>query len=289
MKNTLNENKLPELLPPPSLATPQTPKITTFGKVWRIGLLWITCPIWSILRAFIKTLATVRKYWICRMLLVWSDEKMNWALAGEKGLVDIKWYERKWVITTRKIFFPIDLALHIAVGTVIAPFKFIKSFAMSFRTAKRITKDICSDKQNEHCYSNGGWFLTAFLNLFRKEKIYDKFALSNPRIIQDKETLKAYYDKDYINLKAKKIISVENYVIPEEKDLKKDYCLESSRPRVTIVNKSSNDDDKSIRKHIQTILGLRSIKPDSEYNKYIHDDEINRLRYNAKISVLEER
>ncbi len=259
--------------------------ISTFGKIFRITLLWLTFPIWSVLRAVIKTLATIRQWYICRMRTVWSGLKAKWALAGEKNLVDIKWYDKKWFITMRKILFPIDWAIHIVIGTVIAPFKFIKSFFLSFRTAYRITKDICSNKPNEYCYTNGDWFLVVFLNLFKSKenKLYSTHLTTRVHIIDDPEIIEEYIKDNYIDNNAKKIIYVE--IDKNKKMAKKDHIWESSIPVLKYIN---NDGDKSIFKHIQAILGLNSIKPQCDANKFFFKSEKENLSYTEKVSVLEE-
>lgn len=258
--------------------------ISTFGKIFRITLLWLTFPIWSVLRATIKTLAIIRQWYICRMCTVCSGLKAKWALAGEKNLVDIKWYDKKWFITMRKILFPIDWVIHIVIGTVIAPFKFIKSFFMSFRTAYRITKDVCSNKPNEYCYTNGDWFLVVFLNLFKSKenKLYSTYLTTRVYIIDDSETIEEYIKDGYIDNNAKKIIYVE--IDKNKKMAKKDHIWESSIPVLKYIN---NDGDKSIFKHIQAILGLNSIKPQCDANKFFFKSEKENLSYTEKVSVLE--
>lgn len=236
-------------------------KISTFNKICRIGLLWFTCLIWITLRAFIKTLAHIRKWWICRMLTVWSGLKEKWAIAGEYGLVETKWYDKKWFITTRKILLPIDLAVHIVVGAITAPFKFIKSFFMGFRTAARITKDIYSDKPNEHCYSNGGMvlhtiaYIADFFNTKNKQmfKTGDFFTINNIKL-------------DNVNRK------VSRAKLNGSNKLRTRNIWESSIPVSTVVNKPIEGKDKSIRYHIQTIMGLRSMKSINEFDQHPHGD-----------------
>lgn len=220
------------------------------------------------------------------MRTVWSGLKAKWALAGEKNLVDIKWYDKKWFITMRKILFPIDWAIHIVIGTVIAPFKFIKSFFMSFRTAYRITKDICSNKPNEYCYTNGAWFLIGFLNLFKSKdnEEYEIYLPKRVHIIDKPEILKTYIEKGYINDKATKIMSVVTDKIDNKQMTKKNHVWESSIPKFKLIN---NDGDKSVIKHIQAILGLNSIKPQCDANKFVNKNEdypIDKI----EVSVLEE-
>ncbi len=237
---------------------PQNPKISTFGKVWRIGLLWLTSPIWIPLRATVKTIAIIRKWWVCRIRTAWSGLKAKWAIAGEKGLVDIKWYDKKWFITARKILLPIDLAVHIVIGTIVAPFKFIKSFFMSFRTAFRITKDIYNNELNQYCYSNGGMILGAI------SCIANKINPKNKIIWEFVYPISIKIDKGKSKLYVKKL--------PNEKKFRKFNIWESTIPAIKFVNSPKSEEDKSILKHIQVIAGLRSMKPISEYEKYIHDD-----------------
>ncbi len=156
---------------------------------------------------------------------------------------------------------------------------------MSFRTAYRITKDICSNKPNEYCYTNGDWFLVGFLNLFKSKenKLYSTHTTTRVYIIDDPEIIEEYIEDGYIDNKAKKIIDVE---IDENKKMaKKDHIWESSIPVLKYIN---NDGDKSILKHIQAILGLNSIKPQCDANKFFFKSEKENLSYAEKVSVLEE-
>ncbi len=184
------------------------------------------------------------------MRTVWSGLKAKYAMAGECGLVETKWYDKKWFITTRKILFPIDLAVHIAVGTFTAPFKFIKSFFMGFRTAARITKDLYSDKPNEHCYSNGDCC-----------------------IINSIKSISA--GKDKTELTIRKLAHSEQMKIKTK--------WESSIAYSTYVSKPPQNEDKSIKGHIQVLMGLRSMKPIKEYDQHPHPGNVHYEEKGSKI------
>lgn len=75
MENAETENNVENEL---SDSQSQQSVISTFGKIFRITLLWLTFPIWSVLRAIIKTLANSSMVYMPHAYcLVWIKSKMG--------------------------------------------------------------------------------------------------------------------------------------------------------------------------------------------------------------------
>lgn len=213
--------------------TQQGKKISTFGNVWRTGLLWLTCPIWATLRATKKTVTYLLNY-SALPFANFLPQRSTYAYLVDTGYVQGKWYDKGWFLRVRRIGFLADWALHIAYAAVTAPFKFLKSFVMSFRTGYRITKDICSDKSNEFFYSvngGGGRFL-------------------------------------YMVQQSNNGIELKKF--GGNRELKTKCWPESTMPMVKLTTK---ENDKSAWAHFKALLGFKSIKDKEEdRSKYFEWD-----------------
>lgn len=273
------ENITSDPLLTPSTVPLQQTKISTFGKVWRIGLLWITCPIWSILRSTFKTLKKICGWIFYRPYLVWSKYKYEYAKAISENKLKGYWYDKKWFIILRRVFSQIDWSLHLAIGIIVAPFKFIKSFFMGFLASARVTKDIYINEPNAYVYSH----LNSHENLtiFTENKYKNVDMISTDTWNNDFDNKYSYLKPSLVNriirffeIKILNIIeffvSSHSYKLPITK-----YKPESTIPYVN--THYVPEKDKSFWIHVKAILGVNKIIPIE--NKGYYQQETRYVNY----------
>lgn len=146
--------------------------LSLFEKIFRLSLLIITFPIYASVFILVKTLS---KFFHCFLLglecigklLVFKcrdDCKDVWAKDCEQGNLDglkingkeisnrIRWYETKNWLFWRRILFPIDLAIHIIIGFILAIIKIFTSIIKVFVTAYRVGSDIICDDASSYIF-----------------------------------------------------------------------------------------------------------------------------------------
>ncbi len=194
-------------------------KMSGKEKFWRVFLLVIAFPIYAPIFILVKA---IRKFIYCLTVGLevvglilyrltsgeWKDCKDKWAEACEEGYLDgikingeevckrIRWYETSRCLFWRRVFFPINLAIFIVIGVVLAAFKFIKSIFKIFVMVYRVRKDILSDDPCAYMFKKEGIMfyndskilynssLTAIVADNKKKiKVKDKFVdMTCPRI-----------------------------------------------------------------------------------------------------------
>ena len=151
--------------------------LTKCQKIFYTVVLIVTFPIHALIFILVKTL---RKLFHCILMglepvfkgCIYLDDEIKdhndckdkWAEQCENGYFDgleingqqiserIKWYETKRWLFWRRILFPINLAVLIIIGVVLAIKKFFKSIIKVFITDYRIVKNIWSDNSTTYMF-----------------------------------------------------------------------------------------------------------------------------------------
>ena len=153
---------------------------------------------------------------------------------GEEISKRIKWYETKNWLRVRRIFFPIDFAIHVFIGIFLAVKKFFKSIKKAFVNITEIIKDIYYDDPCSHIFN------------------------AKPKLL--------IFNSDILISVSDKIT-----VVPKYKDRKlktKNKFTDMSDPITSYYN--ILEQPKSFLKYLQVLTGFVGIKHISEYDEYMH-------------------
>lgn len=241
-------------------------KFKPLGKIEkfiRILLLIITFPIHTVIFILVKTLMKFFNCFImgleiiskfvngCRNKIENNNNncKDDWVNYCKEGYLDgikingkeickrIRWWEKRWCRILRDILFPINLAIFIVIGIVLAIKKLFKSIIKVFVITARIAKDIYYDDPS----------------LYMFKKVYDNE--TNSEIITN--------------------FNGNLSVMPDYNDNKnkikiKDKFIDCKCPRVSYYDLVEKP--KSIIEHVLCLSALKSIKKATKenWNMYAH-------------------
>ena len=242
-------------------------KLTGKEKFWRVFLLVIAFPIYAPIFILIKT---IRKFVYCLVMGLevigtflygekgqYRDCKDDWAEYCEKGYLDgikingeevckrIRWYETSRWLFWRRVFFPINLAVFIVIGVVLAAFKLIKSIVKIFVIVYRIIKDILSDNPCAHMFKKEGPFMyndSKFLSLSQSHR-------------------KPTHELVSINLEPIAVAANKNIKI-------KNKFIDMTSPRIPCYDFAKTP--KSALDHFKCLTGFKSIKSAKYWDEYEH-------------------
>ena len=177
--------------------------------------------------------------------LDFNNCKDDWTKACETGELDgikingeevcqrIRWYETSRCLFWRRVFFPINLAVFLVIGVVLAVFKLIKSIFKIFVVVYRIIKDILSD--NPCAY------------IFKKEGII-------------------FYNDSKILSNTSMIIANEN---DENRKIKvRNKFIDTTCPRIPCYDFA--EEPKSAWEHCKCLTGFKNIKDAELWDQYEH-------------------
>ncbi len=244
--------------------------LTGKEKSLRVFLLVIAFPIYAPIFILVKA---IRKFIYCLTMGLevvglifyrviskdkkWGDCKDEWAKTCETGELDgikingeevckrIRWYETSRWLFWRRVFFPINLAVFLVIGVVLAVFKLIKSIFKIFVVVYRIIKDILSDNPCAYIFKKEGLFMyneSDFLSL--------SFSYTT-----------STHELQYVHLQP--------IAVAENKHIKiKNKFIDMTCPRIPCYNFAEKP--KSAWEHCKCLTGFKNIKDAELWDQYKH-------------------
>ena len=235
-----------------------------FEKFIRISLLIITFPIHSVIFILVKTLMKFFHCFCVGLEIIskfingcrnkiennkfdFNNCKDDWAKYCKEGYLDgikingkeickrVRWWEKRWCRILRDILFPINLAIFIVIGIVLAIKKLFKSMIKVFVISCRVIKDIYYDD----------------LSLYMFKQVYNN-ETNSEIIINFNGTLSVMPDYNDNKLKIK------------------NKFIDCKCPRISYYDLAEKP--KSIIDHVLCLTALKSIKKATEenWNMYAH-------------------